>query len=506
MFHHHYRQIEYQIKNIYVESELQGFFKRSSHTHNKIITALVQQATKYDLLSYGGLQNSTEISAKKNRADVLTFLLNFSVFAFSILKYCFVPLLYRLIVGKHTRYIMDNDHLRFVFINSAGGLDRLTSIIQENFHKNKSIMFYLFTSFPRKIFERLKKRPGINFISPRFPHNKAIHKCLVFLFRNGHDFTLKLLCLFYHYPFPLRLQIVTAITKYLYALLIYHSWAQENAFKLAAAYPNALFIFDLDEAGKELLLADSLNRFGKRTLLIQHGILTDPKRYIPTCSFMACTSERERQALISEGVNSNRLYVTGQALQTIKDSTLYTQANKFSYPILILAGAGPIWLQRLYVKILKRSLHLKRYQQAFMRIHPAMDVKMKKIWSFNKNMKPTDPKESLGECISKCQFVITFSIDALIVAVRHQHPTIVCIPESFFVPAWHNFLEAIPMVRIAKTSSMLDAILADKNFWNSCKHDFSESHWKYVEYAFGDLNTKNNLTRLMHQLVSENQA
>jgi hypothetical protein len=194
--------------------------------------------------------------------------------------------------------------------------------------------------------------------------------------------------------------------------------------------------------------------------------------------------------------------VTGQALQTIKDSTLYTQANKFSYPILILAGAGPIWLQRLYVKILKRSLHLKRYQQAFMRIHPAMDEKMKKIWYFNKNIKPTDPNESLGECISKCQLVITFSIDALIVAVRQQHPSIVCIPESFFVPSWHNFVEAIPLVKVAKTSSMLDAILADKNFCNSRKQYFSESQWKYVDFAFGDLNTKNNLTQLMQQLVS----
>jgi hypothetical protein len=316
---------------------------------------------------------------------------------------------------------------------------------------------------------------------------------------------LRLFRSFYRYPLFLRLQIVSAITQYIYALLIYHPWAVENAIKMAAACPEALFIFDLDEAGKELMLADSLNRLGKKTLLIQHGVLTDAKRYIPTCSSMACTSERERQAIISVGVNSKKLFVTGQALQTIKDSTLYKQTVKPSYPILILAGAGPIWLQRLYIQMLKRSQYLRSCPQVFMRIHPTMHAKRKKIWFFSKNIKPIGLDDSLGECISKCKLVITFSIDALIVAVRQQHPSIVCIPQAIFVPAWHNFLEDIPMVRVAKTPLMLDAILADKNFCNSRKQDFPESQWKYIDFAFGELNTNFNLTDLVHRLAAETE-
>jgi hypothetical protein len=364
-------------------------------------------------------------------------------------------------------------------------------------------MLYLFTSFPRKIFKRFKKKPHLNFISPEFPHKKAVHRSLIFLFKNGHDFTSQLLRLFEHHPLKLRLQIVTAIIRYVYALLIYHPWAEENAKKMAAAYPKSLFIFDLDEAGKELLLADSFNRLGEKTLLIQHGALTDPKRYIPTCSVMACTSERARQALISEGVDPKKLHVTGQALQTIKDSTQHKQSNDASYPILILAGAGPDWLQRLYLNMLKRSDCLKKCQQAFMRIHPAMDAKRKRIWLFDKNIIQTSVDESLGACISKCQTVITFSIDALIVAVRQGLPSIVCIPERFFVPAWHNFLEKIPMVRVAKTSSMLNAVLEDKDFTNGGAHDFSQSQYDYVDFAFGDLNTKENLTNIMLDLSAE---
>jgi len=496
-------QNEALIKKIYIESGLPDFFKVLPTTHDKIILALVQQIMKYDWISIGELQQSTESPAKNLRSDALAFVMNSGIFAFSIFKYSFVSLLYRLIVGKYSRDIEVENDLRYVFINSAGGIDRLASIIQDDFNENQYIMLYLFTSFPRKIFERLKRKPNINFISPRRPHKKAVHRCLVFLFKNGHDFTLRLLRSFYHYPLSTRLQIVTAIIQYIYALLIYHPWAEENASKMAMAYPNVLFIFDLDEAGKELMIADCLNQIGGKTLLIQHGALTDARRYLPTCSSMACTSERGRQALISEGVDSKKLFVTGQALQTIKDSTLYKQTNNPSYPILILAGAGPTWRQRLYINMLKRSDYLKNCQQAFMRIHPAMDAKNKKIWLFDENITPTGAEESLGECISYSQIVITFSIDSLIVAVRQQHPSIVCIPESFFVPTWHNFLANIPMVRVAKTSPMLNAILADKNFTNSRRHDFSESQWNYVDFVFGELKTKTNLTKLMRKLSAE---
>jgi hypothetical protein len=446
-----------------------------------------------------------DTSTIKQGSNFLVFIINSGVFTITIVKYCLVPLLYRLIVKNHSQYrnINPKNDLKFIFINSAGSVDRLMSAIQANPDKHRYMMFYLFTSFPKNIYERLKKKPHSYFISPRPPGKKAIFGCLSFLFRNGQIFTSQLLGSFSHYPLSLRLKIATSITQYIYSMLIYHPWSVENAQQMAAFYPNALFIFDLDEAGKELMISDALNQIGVKTLLVQHGVLTDPKRYLPTCSFMACTSEREKQALISEGVDSKKLYVTGQALQTINDSIYNNQIKKITYPILILAGVGPFWLQRLYVEMLKYSQFLYRHQGTFMRIHPAMDPKGIKIWTYDKKLKKTDSGESLGECISKSRMVITFSIDALAVSVRQQHPTIVCIPESYFVPKWHDFLSSIPMVRVAKTPQMLDVFLADKDFRNSRKHDFAESQWRYVDYTFGELNTKENLTKLMHQLVTE---
>lgn len=496
-------QIETSVKKIYFDSGLQDLFKVLPGTHDKIILALVQQTLRYDVLSSTAVPLSKNNPVKKLRFAVFAFIINLAALIFSVVKYCLISILYRLIVGRYFWDIESENNLRFVIINSAGGIDRLRSIVKDDFPIHQYKVFYLFTSFPRKIFERLKKQPDIDFIAPRLPHREAVRGCLVFLLKNGHNFTLQLLRAFNQYPWAMRLQIIAAVVRYLYALLIYQSWAVENAGKLATAFPNALFIFDLDEAGKELMLADGLNQLGKKSLLIQHGALTNARRYLPTCTSMTCTSEREKQALISESVDSGRLFVAGQALQTIKDAIGYKQSNNPAYPILILAGAGPTWLQRHYINMLDCSEYLKNNRQTFIRFHPAMGSKIKRKWIFDRNIRPTAADETLGACIANSHTVITFSIDALIVAVRQQHPSIVCIPEVIFVPAWHHFLQNIPMVKVAKSSCMLNVIMADKNFTNCSMDDFSESQWEYVDYAFGELNTKINLRNIIHKLSVE---
>jgi hypothetical protein len=503
VLNHTRNQIETLIKKVYGESKLQELLRVESTTHSKIILALLQQSMKYDLISFGEHQQPREIPVNHPGFKALAFALNLVLFIYSILKYCFVPFLYRLIVGKYSPDFNDRSDLRFVFINSAGGKDRLTSIIREDFHETQYLMFHLFTSFPRKIFERLKKKPHIKFISPQLPHKKAIYKCLVFLFRNGHVFTSHVYRSFCHYPVSLRLKIASTLTQYIYALLIIHPWAQQNASKMAMAYPKALFVFDLDEAGKELMLADCLNQLGKKSLLIQHGALTNAKRYIPTCSFMACTSERGRRSLISEGVDPKRLYKVGQALQTINDSIWIPKEEGVSYPILVLAGVGPIWLQNLYVNMLKRIRCPEENRPVYLRFHPAMGLKNKKLWNYTPSIKVTDAGESLGESISKAKLIVTFSLDALLVSVRQHRPTIVCIPEKIFVPAWHNFMLSLPMVRVVKNSELLDDALMDPGFRNLVKNHFSDKQWQYVDYAFGELNTKKNFKCLLPKLVEK---
>ena len=362
-------------------------------------------------------------------------------------------------------------------------------------------MYYFFTRFPYKIFKRSRKSPNTQYLQPHLPSKRAISGCLNFLFKNGRHFTSRLISQFGQYPLSIRICIASDIIQYIYSLVIYYYWAKKKAYGLSNSYPKALFVFDLDEASKELMLSDSLNQLGRKTLLIQHGMLTDAKRYLPTCIYMACASERERQSLISEGVNEKRLFVAGQALQTINDSMINPNEYRLLYPVLILAGVGPIWLQSLYVNILKHSKYLKSYGPIYMRFHPAMGSKSKRLWNYNDSLKIINTSETLGECISKSRLIITFSLDALTVSVRQYRPTIVCIPEKYFVPEWHNFMLSLPMVRVVKTSGLLDIAIEDSAFRSMGKNHFTDKQWQYVDYAFGELDTKNVLKSLLSQLL-----
>lgn len=496
-------QIAQTIKEIYTESKIPELLKVSANSHNKIVHALVQQAVKRDLL------HKARIHQLKNKSHIriwlflLALFFNSAFLIISILKYSLIPLLYRLIVKDPSGPHQKSYSLNLVFLNSAGGIDRLVDVIRGSFKKEKYVMYYLFTRFPRRIYERSKKGQSARFIQPHMPGKKAISGCLKFLFNNGQHFTSLLLSNFRHYPLHIRIHVVSDIIQYIYSLIIYSHWAKKKAFELSNAHPKALFIFDLDEASKELMLSDSLNQIGQKTLLMQHGILTDAKRYIPTCLYMACTSEREKQSLVSVGVNEKRLFVTGQALQTISDSVIKSDKNRLSYPVLILAGVGPIWLQNLYVHMLKNSQYLKSNGPTYLRLHPAIRPKGKKLWKYSDNLIFTDMGETIGECIAKSHLIITYSIDALTVSVRQHRPTIVCIPGSFFVPEWHNFMLSLPLVKVVKTSMLLDEALMDMDFRNREKSHFSEEQWQYVDYAFGDLNTKNNLKNLLSKLSTE---
>lgn len=503
MFYQLQNQIVQTIKEIYTESKISEILKISANAHDKIVYALVQQSVKWDLFHKARIGQFKKNIQVRIWLSLLAFIFNLALFIISIFKYSLVPLLFRLIVRNSFEPFQKSYNFNLVFLNSAGGVDRLLKAIQGSFKTEKYVMYYIFTRFPRRIYERSKKGQSTRFIKPQLPGKKAVSGCLKFLFRNGQHFTSRLLLSFRQYPLRTRIQIVSEIIQYIYSLIIYHHWAQKKASELSTAHPKALFVFDLDEASKELMLSDSLNQLGAKTFLMQHGILTDAKRYIPTCFYMACTSEREKQSLMSEGVNEKRLFVTGQALQTINDSVIKSDKNRLSYPILILAGIGPMWLQNLYVDMLKNSEHLKSNGPIYMRLHPAMRSKGKKLWNYSDDFLFMDIGETLGECIAKSHLIITFSIDALTVSVRQHRPTIVCIPDSFFVPEWHNFMLSLPFVKVVKTSLLLDEALMDMDFRDRVKSHYSEKQWQYVDYAFGDLNTKDNLKNLLSKLPSE---
>jgi hypothetical protein len=170
---------------------------------------------------------------------------------------------------------------------------------------------------------------------------------------------------------------------------------------------------------------------------------------------------------------------------------------------MILAGGGPIWMQKKYVKILQHSKSLANFKFNFLRLDPRANFKMKKLWNYAANVKFTDENESLRQCIARSKLVISFSISAAIVSIRQNRPTIFCIPEDLYVPAWHNFLISLPMIKVVKTSHMLDASMGDSEFLGHKKVNYTKNQWEYFDYAVGKLDTKKNLGSLLSKLSTE---
>jgi hypothetical protein len=497
-------EIYLALRHLYAEAGFEDLVQISPKAHDKIVYYLAQRVVDNHPIDKNQGQAIVKTNGFTPLQSIASFYLNVMILCMAVLKYCLVPVLFRLITRSSFQTIEKSDGMRFIFLNSAGAVDRFIDVIPKSLKNNRYRMYYIFTSQIKKIHQRIKKNHAPMFLKPEMPGKRALWGCIKFSCGHGHKFTSRLLSLFGSYALLSRLKAVVSIISYLYASIIYHYWARKNANELSQAHPNALYIFDLDEASKELMLADSLNRLGKKTLLVQHGILTDPKRYVPTCFYMACSSKREEQELKSLGIAADRLFCVGQSLQTVNDATYRSKTIMTTYPILILAGNGPLWIQQLYLDMLKNSTHLKNVSIYHMRLHPAFHSKQKKLWSSLQNVITTDSRESLGQAILKSGLVIAFSIDALTVAVRQYRHTICCIPYKCYVPEWHGFLDAIPLVRVAKNSAMLDEILNDNQYRNSKKDHFSGWEKQKLDFAFGSLDTARNLAHLFAALSEAN--
>ena len=491
------------LKEQYSVFALDGLFDVSRTTHEKIICHLTNLILDEDPthLQY---PFSREIDVPKTpKGAVLAAGVNVVAFALTFVKYTLLYFFYRFVLRGRSSAAGWPRNADFVFINSAGGVDRLVGIVGELFPREAYRMVYVVTSHIRKLIERKRKHPNLEFIEPQIPGRNPLRVGLSFLFTKGSGFCFQIFHRLQFRSRRKRLRIALKVLNYLYSMVIYHYWASDRAERLLAEHNAALFVFDIDEASKELMLADALNRRGAATLLLQHGILTDANRYVPTCRWMACASERERRALISVGVEKNRLVVVGQPLQTLDDSAVREFDHTPRYPLLILAGNGPEWLQNCYLDMLRQSKHLMRSSGAYVRLHPAFRGKAKRKWTGLDGIRMSDKNESLGQSLARSDLVITFSIDALIVSVRQGCPTICCVPDNYFAPDWHGFLYDLPGVRVAKTSAMLDEILGDNKYRNCKKDHFSDLELQNMDYAFGNLDTEKNLMNLFAFLSKE---
>jgi hypothetical protein len=496
-----YRDFLYRVlKAQYYIFALDELFDVFPTTHDKIICNLTNLVLEEDPAYFHSASPSERFAPLTSKGAVLPAAVNTVAFALTFAKYALLYFFYRFVLRGRNSGIRKrkSGNTDFVFINSAGGVDRLVGSVGDLFAGDAYRMLYVVTSHVRKLMDRKRKRPDIEFIEPQMPGKNPLRVGLTLLFTKGSAFCFQIFHRLHFRPRRVQLRIALQILNYLYSMVIYHHWASDRAEKLVAEHNAAVFVFDIDEASKELMLADALRRRGATTLLLQHGILTDPNRYVPTCRWMACTSERERRALISLGVDKSRLVVVGQSLQTLDDSFVREVDNTSRYPLLILAGNGPGWLQNVYLDMLRQSKRLVGSTGLYVRLHPAFRGKAKRKWTAIEGFRVSDKNESLGQSLARSDLVIT-----LVASVRQGRPTICCVPDNHFVPEWHGFLYDLPAVRVAKTSAKLDEILVDNKYGKYKKYHFSDSELQKLDYVFGNSDTKKNLMNFLAFLSEE---
>ena len=489
------------IKKQYSANAIGDLFDVSLTTHEKIaiyLANVIIEEGRADLENDPYREND---AAMVSKGALALAAVNAVAFVLTFAKYTLLSFFYRCAFRGRRRTGIRSGKSDFIFINSAGGVDRLVGIVEEFVARDTYRMVYVMTSHIGKLIKRHRRRNPLEFIEPQIPGRAALQGGLTLLSNKGRGFCQQIYQRLQYRLRPKRLRIVLKIMNYLYAMVIYHHWAIDSANRLLAGHNTAMFVFDIDEASKEMMLADALNRRGAPTILLQHGILTDAKRYIPTCRWMACASERERRALMSIGVENNRLFVVGQSLQTLNDSALIGVDEPPRYPLLVLAGNGPAWLQEYYVNMLRQSKFLVRLPNAYVRLHPAFRRKAKRMWTGIDGIKQADPGESLGQCLAKSGLVITFSIDALIASVRQLRPTVCCVPDDYFVPEWHGFLYDLPRVKVARNAAMLDGFLVDRDKEFITSRTLSHVESAKLDYAFGSPDTVKTLEALLKHLL-----
>ena len=491
------------IKKQFAANAIGDLFDVSQTIHEKIALYLANVIIEEGLTDLQNDPSSENDAAMVSNGTLATAAVNAVAFVLTFSKYTLLYFFYRCAFRDRHRTGVRSGKSDFIFINSAGGVDRLVGIVEKIVAPDAYRMVYVMTRHIGKLIKRHRRRNPLEFIEPQIPGIGALRGGLALLFKRGPGFCLQIYHRLQYRSRPKRLRIILKIMNYLYAMVIYHHWANDSANRLLAGHNAAVFVFDIDEASKEMMLADALNRKGAPTLLLQHGIVTDAKRYIPTCRWMACASERERRALMSVGVEKNQLFVVGQSLQTLNDSVLNGVDDPPQYPFLVLAGNGPAWLQEYYVNMLKQSKCLVRLPNAYVRMHPAFRLLAKRMWTGIDGFKQADPGESLGHCLAKSGLVITFSIDALIASVRQLRPTVCCVPGEYFVPEWHGFLYDLPRVKVARNAAMLDNFLVelDKEFITS--RTLSQVESAKLDYAFGSPDTVKTLEALLKHLLED---
>jgi len=292
----------------------------------------------------------------------------------------------------------------------------------------------------------------------------------------------------------------------IYLALVRQEWATNVVKKIKKIVPNAIVILENDIGGNKLALVEELNKNNIKNIHVQHGTyFSDDIEFTPALAkFMFCCSEREREIQIQNGYSPENLFVYGQPLQTLKDSTSYSKNISPEFDIVILGSRGPKWRQEGLIELL--SIFKSHYKDIKIQLRhdPIIDETHKKYWENAIPNVAVSKNSTLFEDIQSGKIIITFSEDALISCLKNHKKTIFCTIYNEKNAIVYNFLQKKSFIRFADTLEKLeDAInyfssISDEDFFDMIDDEF-------IGYNFGisDINKiKNNFSVVLSHIYN----
>jgi hypothetical protein len=446
-------------RKAYFESELNCLFDVSSGSHERIIQNLFRIINKSS-------STKTQISIIAVLCQIVKYYA-WGAFGFLLRIYQSVILFFK---GSNFKPAI-------ILITSPSKIDRY-SHIKDFIFDNFKVLHYNFIN--QNNYQKIKFiNSNYKFLFPIIPGISAISKTIKYFFIHRRKLIGHLINA-YKYDFSIN---ATDIDRFIIKNLIYNESEKKHAKTITRNANNAIFIFDQDAGGKELMIVDKLNQKNFITVMIQHGIITDPRLYIPVTKYMFCCSEREKKLLTSCNVSDKRLMTLGTAFQNIVQNSNIKKEKKYNTKLLVLASSGKNFTDK-YIDIIKTSKVIKNIENKALRLRPGDTPIIKQKWKESlPDFKIRQNISNITEIVN-ADIIITFSYDALIKCLSLKKKVIVGLPQIDF-DSNYVFLSEINFLRTVKNSDELDGKLIEL-FKLSQKEYNAELNQSILNYNFGE--------------------
>lgn len=270
----------------------------------------------------------------------------------------------------------------------------------------------------------------------------------------------------------------------------YNEWAKQIASMIKKSNQNLNVIVENDNGGPLLFLVEKLNSLHINTIHVQHGAYSSNNIFYipPLCKKMLCCSEREKQIQIINGTNEKNLSIFGAPYQTLHDSVYNNNNNNSIFDILIIGGGGPKISQQENISFLSSINSILKKHKLLLRTHPSNKSIENKLWVktilINESVKLSKDKK-LKDDILQSEFILCFSIDALISCIRNKKKTIYYI--SKYDKKAYEFLSSIPNVKIVSdVNDFRKAINELVKISQSTINSYYSQNENEITYMFGE--------------------